>query len=71
MTAFRSLTLAALALFVCAAMVQLGGDKKLKGLIDGAQRSEANVKRDQYRHPYEMLRFAGLKDNMTKFSRLI
>jgi len=66
MTAFRPLALAALAFFVCAAATQtLAADKKLKALIAGAQRSEKSIARDKYRHPYEMLRFAGLKDTMT------
>lgn len=65
MTALRSLALFLAALIATVGMSRLGGDAKLKALIEGDQRSESHVKRDQYRHPYEMLRFAGLKDDMT------
>lgn len=66
MTTFRAIAFAFLALFACAAMARLGfGDKSLETVIAGTQRSEQNVARDKYRHPYEMLRFGGLKDDMT------
>jgi predicted methyltransferase len=47
------------------AAAQDAADAKLTELIKGAQRSPANVARDASRHPYEMLRFFGLKDTMT------
>jgi predicted methyltransferase len=40
-------------------------EAKLKTLLAGPQRSDANKARDPYRHPLETLRFFGLKDNMT------
>lgn len=33
--------------------------------MDGSHRSEANVARDQYRHPAETLEFFGIQDGMT------
>ena len=37
---------------------------KLESLIAGEQRKETNSVRDQYRHPSEVLKFFGLKDEM-------
>jgi predicted methyltransferase len=37
----------------------------LEAQVEGAQRSPQNVARDDYRHPYEVLRFFGLKPQMT------
>jgi predicted methyltransferase len=65
MTALRSLALLLAVLLAATGMARLGGDAKLKALVEGDQRAESHVKRDQYRHPYELLRFAGLKDDMT------
>ncbi len=39
-------------------------ETKLKGLLDGAQRSADNKARDTYRHPLETLKFFGLKQDM-------
>ena len=33
--------------------------------MDGAHRSEANIARNQYRHPAETLAFFGIEDGMT------
>jgi len=38
---------------------------KLKAVIAGGQRAEADKARDQYRHPFETLTWFGIKDNMT------
>lgn len=40
-------------------------DAKLRTVVDGSHRAEANKARDKYRHPIETLTFFGLKDNMT------
>ena len=40
-------------------------EAKLKTLLAGPQRGEANKARDPHRHPLETLKFFGLKDNMT------
>ena len=40
-------------------------DSALKAAIAGEQRSAANKARDTFRHPYETLRFFGIKPNMT------
>lgn len=37
---------------------------KLKTVLTGAQRGDANKARDQYRHPLEILRFFGFKQDM-------
>jgi predicted methyltransferase len=47
------------------AAAQDTADPKLADLVNGTQRSPANVARDAARHPYDMLRFFGLKDMMT------
>jgi predicted methyltransferase len=39
-------------------------EAKLKTLLAGPQRSDANKARDQYRHPLETLKFFGLKQDM-------
>lgn len=38
---------------------------KLKAVIAGSHRTEADKARDQYRHPLETLTWFGIKDNMT------
>ena len=38
---------------------------KLRGLIDGPQRSAKNVARDQYRHPFEVLSFFDVSPDAT------
>jgi predicted methyltransferase len=40
-------------------------DDLLKAAMSGSHRSEANVARDVYRHPYETLTFFGIKPTMT------
>jgi predicted methyltransferase len=40
-------------------------DPKLQALVAGPQRTPAYLPRDQFRHPYEVLRAFGLKDDMT------
>jgi predicted methyltransferase len=40
-------------------------DPKLLAAIDSPTRSPANVKRDRYRHPAEVLTFFGLRDNQS------
>ncbi|HEX7663374.1 MAG TPA: methyltransferase domain-containing protein [Polyangiaceae bacterium] len=40
-------------------------DGKIKWAIAGAQRTDKEKARDQYRHPLETLEFFGLKDDMT------
>ncbi len=40
-------------------------DPALKAAIASPARNADNVKRDQYRHPYETLTFFGIKPNMT------
>ena len=47
------------------AMAEGPDEAKLKSLIAGPQRSEANRARDIYRHPFEALTFFGLRDGMT------
>ena len=47
------------------ASAQTVADSKLADLVNGTQRGPANVTRDASRHPYDMLRFFGLKDTMT------
>ena len=47
------------------AAAQDSEDAKLMGFIKGGQRTPANLTRDASRHPYEMLRFFGVKDTMT------
>jgi len=42
-----------------------GEDAKLKKIIAGDHRSEEEKARDKYRHPYEVMQFFGLKDDMT------
>ena len=42
-----------------------GGDAALKAAIAGSARTPANVVRDGARHPYETLRFFGIKPTMT------
>ena len=42
-----------------------GDDAKLKEILAGDHRSEKNKARDVYRHPYETLKFFGVKDAMT------
>ncbi|GHF24238.1 methyltransferase [Kordiimonas sediminis] len=37
----------------------------LKAAVEGPARSDANKARDQYRHPYETLKFMGVKPDMT------
>ncbi len=39
-------------------------ETKLKSVIAGNQRNESNSARDQYRHPFEVLKFFGLSDDM-------
>ncbi len=39
-------------------------ETKLKSVIAGDQRNENNAARDQFRHPFEVLKFFGLSDNM-------
>jgi predicted methyltransferase len=40
-------------------------DEKLKAVIAGDQRTAEQKARDVYRHPYESLRFFGIRDDMT------
>ncbi|PKU21698.1 class I SAM-dependent methyltransferase [Telmatospirillum siberiense] len=40
-------------------------DVQLKAVIDGPQRGTANRARDVYRHPYETLRFFGIREDQT------
>lgn len=42
-----------------------GEDGKLKKIVAGDHRDSKNAARDTYRHPYETLKFFGIKDNMT------
>jgi len=42
-----------------------GTETKLKTLLAGSQRSDANKARDAYRHPLETLKFFGVSQNMT------
>ncbi|WP_426078563.1 hypothetical protein [Janthinobacterium sp. PSPC3-1] len=42
-----------------------GDDAALKAAIAGSARTPANVVRDGARHPYETLRFFGIKPTMT------
>jgi predicted methyltransferase len=37
----------------------------LRAVVDGDHRSESNTARDQYRNPYETLKFFGLEEDMT------
>ena len=48
-----------------AAMAADSGDAALKAAIAGSARTPANVVRDGARHPYETLRFFGIKPTMT------
>lgn len=41
------------------------GDKVLKGAIKGEHRTEKYTERDQYRNPYDTLKFFGIKKDMT------
>jgi predicted methyltransferase len=56
------------ALFACSlftALTAFANDQGLEAAIAGKQRSEENALRDPVRHPYETLRFFGIKPNMT------
>ena len=55
---------AALALKAGEAEAGLFGDKALKTVLAGSQRAAASVARDGARHPYETLRFWGLKPRL-------
>jgi predicted methyltransferase len=46
------------------AWAQQAGDAALRADIAGPWRSPANVARDRYRHPYELLEFFGLNDRL-------
>ena len=48
-----------------AAIAQPSEDLALKSVLTGAQRGAQNVARDGARHPYESLKFWGLKPNQT------
>lgn len=50
-----------------AAVAQTSGADlaKLKAIVNGDQRSEANKARDKYRHPVETLAFFGIRPDMT------
>jgi predicted methyltransferase len=61
---------AATAALVLALLVGFAGpgraeDAKLRLVIAGPQRTEANRVRDPYRHPLEAMQFFGLRDDMT------
>lgn len=56
---------AALALQAGGAAAGPFGDKALKTVLAGSQRAPANVTRDGARHPYESLRFWGLRPRQT------
>jgi predicted methyltransferase len=58
----RILAAAILAATCCAPAL---ADDALKAAIGGSQRSPENVKRDNYRHPYETLTFFGIRPDMT------
>jgi predicted methyltransferase len=47
------------------AAAQETADPKLIDLVNGTQRSPANVTRDASRHPYDVLRFFGITEAMT------
>lgn len=52
----------------CAAQKTMNPDestRRLRQVIGGDQRDEANLARDQYRHPFETLNFFGLQEDMT------
>lgn len=55
----------AVALFPLASGAEEAADAKLKSIIDGPQRNAATRGRDVYRHPYETLRFFGIRDDQT------
>lgn len=40
-------------------------DAKLRLVVDGPQRTEVNRARDAHRHPFQVLQFFGLRDDMT------
>ncbi|MDC8760817.1 class I SAM-dependent methyltransferase [Janthinobacterium fluminis] len=53
------------ALLACAGSASALADDALKAALGGAQRSAANTARDTARHPYETLRFFGIRPDMT------
>ena len=62
----KTILLAALALGLAAgAPAHADNEAKLQALAAGSHRTPANVARDQFRRPIEVLRFFGLTDTMT------
>ena len=61
----KTILLAALALGLAAAAPARADDAQLRALAEGSHRTPANVARDQFRRPVEVLRFFGLRDAMT------
>jgi predicted methyltransferase len=53
------------AVLACAGANAAHADDALKAAIAGQQRSAANAARDDARHPYETLRFFGIRPDMT------
>ena len=62
---FGLAVMALVALALPAAQAQDTTDTALQKAIEAPSRSPSSVKRDQYRHPYEVLKFFGLRDDMT------
>lgn len=53
------------ALIATSAPFAFSAEDALQAAVDNPHRSEKNVARDQYRHPYETLSFLGLQPDMT------
>jgi len=61
----RLAVIAAIATTLSASHAWAYGGDTLKSVVTGPARTEANVARDKYRHPYEALSFWGLKPGDT------
>jgi predicted methyltransferase len=61
----KAILLVALALGLAAAAPARAGDAQLQALAQGSHRTPANVARDKFRHPVQVLQFFGLTDTMT------
>ena len=61
----KLIALAFAATTVVASAAYAAGQMTLDQAIAGAQRSDANKARDQYRHPKQTLEFFGIKPAMT------
>ncbi|MCC7462478.1 MAG: class I SAM-dependent methyltransferase [Gammaproteobacteria bacterium] len=66
LTAFGAwVALAMLTMLAHAPAQAAGEDGRLREVIAGSQRSQADKARDVYRKPYETLQFAGIRETMT------